>query len=76
MKQESIAPRYGWWPRILDQDAACAYLAISRKTLTRYVAEGKIETGKFEAPESDERLLDKVLFDRLHLDRFVERYFR
>ena len=68
--------RYGYWPRILDADAAAYYLGISRKTLERYVEKGKIAPERFEAPESSERLLDKVVFDRLSLDRFVENYLR
>lgn len=68
---------YGWPPRVMDADMACMYLGrISRKTLERYVNQGKLEAERFESPESEERMLDKVVFDRLKLDRFVERYLR
>lgn len=76
MKTLESNPRYAWLPRIMDAPAAATYLGISKKTLERYQAAGKIEPMRFESPDSEERMLDKVVFDRLDLDRFVEKYLR
>lgn len=63
-------------PRVMDVDWAAAYLGFSRKTLERYMAAGKVKTARFESPDNPDRMLDKIVFDRLDLDKFVENYLR
>lgn len=60
----------------MDIVKAAEYVGLSKKSFERYEAEGKILTQRYEAPESKERMLDKRVYDRLELDRFVERYLR
>lgn len=60
--------------RWLTREEAYAYLSVSRPTFDRLVLNGQIRKSKLDSTLSgSSRSKGKVLFDRLELDRMVER---
>jgi len=76
IKSLTITPDHRYTPRVMTAPQAAFYVGISEATLYKYVRAGKIETKRFEAPESEDRRLDKIVFNRFALDKFVEEYLR
>jgi hypothetical protein len=58
-------------PRLLDVDAAAAYLSVSSWTIRDLEAAGRLP--RVRLPLNGERELKRLLFDRTDLDRLVER---
>jgi hypothetical protein len=66
-KQQNLRP----WPRLMDIDTAADYLSLSRRILEQYVAEGQIVPQELPGVLGRKKL-DKILFDRVVLDRFAK----
>ena len=62
-------------PRLLDLNAAAAYLGVSYWTIREYIFRGVISQVKLPHPrDPDGRVLRRTLIDRQDLDEFIEKH--
>lgn len=61
-------------PRLLNIHAAAAYLSVSTWTIRSFVARGQLGTVKLPSVRYKGESNRRLLFDRVELDKFIERY--
>ena len=60
-------------PRLLDLNAAAAYLGISRSAIRQLVDSGQLSRVRLPSPSQPHGRLDRFLLDKADLDAVVER---
>lgn len=58
------------WPRLLSIEVAADYLSVGRGTILLWHAEGKLRAHELPGIRG-RQALDKIVFERSQLDRFV-----
>ena len=58
------------WPRLLDLETAANYLGVSQSTVRAWLDEGKIRPHPLPGIRG-RHSLEKIVFERAELDRFV-----
>lgn len=68
MKETTVVVRP--WPRLLTIDVAADYLGVSAGTIKEWLADGKIRPHPLPGIRGRDQL-EKIVFERSILDRFV-----
>lgn len=66
MKPAVVRP----WPRLLDFDTAADYCGVSRGTIKEWYASGRLKAHPLPGIRGRDEL-EKIVFERSQLDRFV-----
>jgi len=70
-RQTTQSLRFAFTPEIFTIDAAAHYLGISKRTVQKYIEQGRLHTYRLPAPADHDGFLQRTLIRKDALDKLI-----